>query len=143
MTRKIVATMVCGMVMGACSVDVPSEGERLFQGYCQRCHGASMKGNLVQIDISARTVWREHPDSLIGVLLFGSTGERGSTQESRRTMPPVPYNSKEIAVLTEYLMQTVANRTVEVTAADVDRVRKNKRSIQTQISLEHAKNQQP
>ncbi len=106
-----------------------SKGEQLFAGYCLRCHGADLKGAIVQADVSTRPVWKEHPDSLVKILVFGASGVPSHDEVGKRTMPPVPYTDQEIAELTQYLLKTIANRTETVTAQHVSDVRRQWKAV--------------
>lgn len=101
-----------------------NRGAALYREYCFRCHGASGEGGDGRYPIRNKQIWSMGVDTVITTIAFGASGSLHPRQNgARKGMPPAPYTDAEIAEVTMFVMQSIANRAVAVTAADVARVK--------------------
>jgi len=108
-------------------------GSEIFASYCSRCHGSDGYGVDGRANLRKRThIWSAHPDSVLRVLVFGAAASDDYQGATRGAMPPMPYNDKDIASTAMYLLETFGTRTVALSAADVDRIRKEYRKATLQ-----------
>ncbi len=117
--------VVVWSVSGDADPEPPTNrGAALYQDYCYRCHGSRGEGGDGRYPIRNKQIWSMGVDTVITTIAFGASGSvHPSANGARKGMPPAPYSDAEIAEVTMFVMQTIANRTVTVTAADVARVK--------------------
>lgn len=114
-------TIGAAAILSAKTDTVQQRGARLYQNYCQRCHGTDGAGS---VNISRNPVWTKEPIELAKIIAFGARGPSATGKEFHRAMPPAPYNDEEIALVTAYAMQTIGRRDVSITTADVRNARR-------------------
>jgi alcohol dehydrogenase (quinone), cytochrome c subunit len=97
-----------------------ARGARLYQNYCERCHGTDGAGS---VNIVRNNVWAKEPTDLVKIIAFGARGPSASGNGFHRAMPPAPYNDEEIALVTMYTMQSIGKRDVVISTDEVRRAR--------------------
>lgn len=99
-------------------------GSEIFASYCSRCHGSNGSGVDGRANLRKRThIWSPHPDSVLRVLIFGAAASDDYQGATRGAMPPMPYNDKDIAGTAMYLLNTFGGKMIDISEADVERVR--------------------
>lgn len=99
-------------------------GSEIFASYCSRCHGPDGNGVNGRADLRKRTtIWGAHPDKVLTVLIFGAAASDDHQGQIRGAMPPMPYNDADIASTATYLLHTFGGRLINISEADVERVR--------------------
>lgn len=118
----IVSLTIGAVAFLAAKTDTTQQrGARLYQNYCQRCHGTDGAGS---VNISRNTIWSKEPIELAKVITFGARGPSATGKEFHRAMPPAPYNDEEIALVTVYAMQAIGRRDASITTEDVRNARR-------------------
>ncbi|HRK04836.1 MAG TPA: cytochrome c [Chlorobiota bacterium] len=115
--------VVTGFVMSP-NNDSLNRGQTVYDEYCLRCHGAEGAGGDGLVTVQGRAVLKDDPQKLISTLLYGASGsvDRHGTA-ARASMPPIPYNDKDVAAVATFVLQRIAGRSIVIREEDVSRVR--------------------
>lgn len=118
----LLTTAICLSAAGETIAGTQNDrGRTIYTEYCLRCHGTEGQG---PASIQKKEVWNKPVDELIRIVTFGARGSMSMKNGTRRGMPASPYSDADIAQVTMYVAQLVANKDVVITDQDVQRVRR-------------------